>query len=180
MAVRRGIDTSEPIQTTQNERRVACTIEVLPKRCLHDPTRCDAAGGAVLGEALSERSVNVRVESHAFIAGELGHGALPSAAGAPQGRGVLRTRRRIARSASGEPCRKSERPRRYMDWGGGRVAAFSVMGRECAITVPRYRSVTGAPKLRKLLASRPMRRPRCHQLTTGGWRAIVRSLDNLP
>ncbi len=58
------------------------------------------------------------------------------------------------------------------------MAAFSVMGRECAITVPRYRSVTGASKLRKILGLRAMSRASGQQLTTGGWSAIALSIDH--
>jgi hypothetical protein len=54
---------------------------------------------------------------------------------------------------------------------------FRSWGRECAITVPRYRSVTGASKLRKILGLRAMSRAGGQQLTTGGWSTIADHLS---
>ena len=60
-------------------------------------------------------------------------------------------------------------------WNGEGVVRplFRSWGRECAITVPRYPSVTGASKLWNILALRAMSRAGGQQLTTGGGQQLL-------
>ena len=58
------------------DRQDACAIKVLPKRRLHHRARCDAASGAVRGEAPGERGFHVRVDAYAFVPRSCAHGYL--------------------------------------------------------------------------------------------------------